>query len=423
MSRKRILFTSPVLEYPPADGPALRICNSIKALNSTADLFVVSRNYKFLMGGERAELFYKNHCQLFSYAPSARKMVLNCVLRLASHFKKLKWNWLFSKILAIVYKFSPRISRDVDYLVNYVNVNRIDIVWFGFGNISFELMKGVRAKLPHVKLVCDTDAVWSRFILRELDVITDLDARKKIEKEGYAKKLEEVEWQEFVNVTTAVSEVDACYYRDISKLPDKIKIFSNVIDIEAYLQKPKHARGLITPNIYLAGSFWPGCPMEHASRWFVEKVFPILLDVNPNLHFYIVGKNSDSILADIRYPNITVTGKVDSVLPYLCYAAVAVVPLFFESGTRFKILEAGAVGVPIVSTTLGAEGLPVRHGEHLLIADTPEDFAIAINQIITSPHLSKKLAHNCKKLILEKFSVQSLASEAQQIIVYLNNKY
>jgi glycosyltransferase involved in cell wall biosynthesis len=335
----------------------------------------------------------------------------------------MKWHWLYAKILAVVYKLSPGIDQDIDYLANFVNVNKIDIVWFGFGNISFELMKGLRAKLPQVKLVCDTDAVWSRFLLRELDVATDLQARGVIEEKGFRKQIEENEWQEFVDITTAVSEVDACYYRSISKTPDNIKIFSNVVDLEGYLQIPNQANSLICPNIYLAGSFWPGSPMEHASRWFIDKVFPIILGVNPYLHLYIVGKNSDSILADVRNPNITVTGKVDSVLPYLCYASVAIVPLFFESGTRFKILEAGAVGIPIVSTTLGAEGLPVQHGEHLLIADSPEDFAAAINQVISSSNLSKKLSDNCKKLILEKFSVQSLASEAQQIVDYLNHGY
>jgi len=92
------------------------------------------------------------------------------------------------------------------------------------------------------------------------------------------------------------------------------------------------------------------------------------------------------------------------------------VPLFFESGTRFKILEAGATGIPIVSTTLGAEGLPVKDGVHLLIADSPEEFALAVNKILCSPELSRTLSANCKSLIFEKFSIQSLAIEAREII-------
>ena len=92
----------------------------------------------------------------------------------------------------------------------------------------------------------------------------------------------------------------------------------------------------------------------------------------------------------------------------------------FESGTRFKILEAGACKVSLVSTTLGAEGIPVVDGEHILIADDPKDFANAIIRVIDDKDLASKLAINCCDLVNEKFSVDSLAIEATKILEYLN---
>ena len=119
---------------------------------------------------------------------------------------------------------------------------------------------------------------------------------------------------------------------------------------------------------------------------------------------------------DINDPNITITGKLPSVLPYLCHADVALVPLKFESGTRFKILEAGACKIPMVSTALGVEGLSVEHEKHILIADTPESFANAIINLLTNPELCEKLSESCYELIEERYSIDAAVKEAKKIL-------
>jgi len=97
------------------------------------------------------------------------------------------------------------------------------------------------------------------------------------------------------------------------------------------------------------------------------------------------------------------------------------VPLKFESGTRFKILEAGACRVPLVSTTLGAEGIPVVHDKDILIADDPVDFAAAIVRILEEPKLGRRLADNCYQLVAANYSVEALVNEAEAILEYLVN--
>jgi glycosyltransferase involved in cell wall biosynthesis len=89
---------------------------------------------------------------------------------------------------------------------------------------------------------------------------------------------------------------------------------------------------------------------------------------------------------------VHVTGRVDAVRPWLATANVAVVPLHAGGGTRLKILEAFAAGTPVVSTTLGAEGLAVRHGEQLLLADTPTEFAAAVTRVLSNDALAARLA-------------------------------
>ncbi len=190
-----------------------------------------------------------------------------------------------------------------------------------------------------------------------------------------------------------------------------------MVDIETYQQIPPPVNDFKKPCIYLAGTFYsPQCPMTDAARWVIAKVLPLVRQQIPNIHFYIIGIGSDHFLSDINDSNITITGKLPSVLPYLCHADIALVPLRFESGTRFKILEAGACKIPMVSTTLGAEGLMVEHEKHILIADTPEDFANAIINLVTNPVLCKKLSENCYELIAERYSINALVKEAKEIL-------
>ena len=106
---------------------------------------------------------------------------------------------------------------------------------------------------------------------------------------------------------------------------------------------------------------------------------------------------------------IQVTGTVPDVRPYLERGAVFIVPLRIGGGTRLKIYEAMAMGIPMVSTTIGAEGLPVRNGEHLFIADAPEEQTTAITRLLQNPQVASELASNALKLVREHGSWDSVA--------------
>ena len=270
--------------------------------------------------------------------------------------------------------------------------------------------------------MCDTDSVWSRFILRELPYTSSTHRRVAIERRGRKKEAEERAWVRLCDVTTAVSEIDAEYYRSISSEPERIRLFSNVIDLASYRDIPPPPAELKRPCMFLAGTFGHyNSPMDTAARWVLEEVLPLVQAQVPDVHFYIVGRGSDRMLGHAAGPSVTVTGKLPSVLPYLCHADVSLVPLKFESGTRFKILEAGACKIPLVSTTLGAEGIPVIDGEHILIADEPEDFANAIVRLLNEKDFANRLALNCHKLVNMHFCVESLTVEAKRILEYLDH--
>lgn len=160
-------------------------------------------------------------------------------------------------------------------------------------------------------------------------------------------------------------------------------------------------------------------PLWKIRRWLLTEILPIIWQRIPNLHLYIIGKGSDEVLTDINNAQVTVTGQVPSILPYLSHANVSVVPLRFESGMRFKILETGACGTPVVSTQLGAEGLPVTHGIHILLADDPSDFAEQVLRVIRDSSLKQELTSNLGHLIEKNYSIDSLAQQGKLIIKYL----
>ncbi|MFH1461690.1 MAG: glycosyltransferase [bacterium] len=410
---RNILFTTPVLEHPAAGGPQLRIENSIKALNDICQLHVISRVSYLKIGGNVADKYYRKNSYKFFYSPAVK-----------INYK----NIFFYKIKKAIKLFSDKRTKyclddylvdiDAKFIVNYAKKNNIDVIWFGYGNISYNLIDKIKKINSKLILICDTDSVFSRFILRGLPYHSSEKVRLKVKKSGLKKAWEEEQLVQICDVITAVSEVDRDYYLALTGEKEKVFLFSNVIDVDIYNKKVIEPDKFKRPSVYLAGSYGKDSPMEHAVRWFIDLVFPILKKKNSNIHFYIVGTGSKETLRDIKDSNITITGKLESVLPYLCNVDVAIVPLFFESGTRFKILEAGAAGTPIVSTTLGAEGLDVTDGKDILIADEPVNFANAILKLIDDKEYSNKLAMNCKKLIREKYGIDSLKKEAIDILNY-----
>jgi glycosyltransferase involved in cell wall biosynthesis len=365
------------------------------------------------MGGENAVTFYESYCKKFFAKPQS--ISFSRVTLFISRVINKVSRTIISRNIVNQYIES---KQDYQHLLNVAFEIQADIIWLGFGNISYPLLRYIKEK-SDIKVVLDTDSVWSRFILRGLPYAKDDNQYQQIFRIGQ-EKVEEENWgTKLADVTTAVSRVDAEYYQDLAVRLDQVHLFSNVIDIDSYQQVPAKRPDFHQPSIYLAGTFGPDSPMDDAARWIINQVLPLIRRQIPNIHFYIIGNGSDTTLSDIQDSQITITGKLDSVLPYLCHVNVALVPLRFESGTRFKILEAGACKVPVVSTTLGAEGIPVTHGHNILIADQPEDFARAVIKVIEDPSFARQMSDNLHSLIREKYSVDSLVHEGAKIIEYL----
>ncbi len=163
----------------------------------------------------------------------------------------------------------------------------------------------------------------------------------------------------------------------------------------------------ITPdkhNIVFTGSMdW--LPNEDAMQYFIREVLPVVRKEIPDVTLTVVGRNPYASLVELSKSDrsIVVTGRVDDVRPYIDRAAVYVVPIRIGGGTRLKIYEAMSMGKPVVSTTVGAEGLPVTNNQELVLADSAPEFAAALIRLFRDAHWAAELGGRAAKLVREKF--------------------
>lgn len=146
-------------------------------------------------------------------------------------------------------------------------------------------------------------------------------------------------------------------------------------------------------------------PNVDAVLYFHQEIWSKVKAICPKLKFIIVGKSPPLEIQDLTQDeSITVTGRVDDVTPYIREGQIFICPVRLGGGFRGKILEAMAVGRPIVSTSLGAEGIPSKNGENIIIADDTEDFAVGIEKLLKDRDLYERIRQAGRKLVEEKYA-------------------
>lgn len=165
------------------------------------------------------------------------------------------------------------------------------------------------------------------------------------------------------------------------------------------------------PSLVFTGSMdW--LPNEDAMLYFCREVLPLIRAEEPNVRLSVVGRAPTPPVTRLDDGiSIRVTGRVDDVRPYLREATAYIVPLRIGGGTRLKIFEAMAMGKAVVSTAVGAEGLSVTSGEHVLLADEPRTFARAVVRLLRDTDRRRRLESAARALVVEKFDWSAVAGD------------
>lgn len=185
-----------------------------------------------------------------------------------------------------------------------------------------------------------------------------------------------------------------------------IHVIPNGVDTAFYAWESaqtaeKEAHGSC-PTLLFVGSMDYHANIDAVS-WFVQDVWPMLAREFPTLEFTIVGRNPSAFVQALASARVHVTGTVDDVRPFYSHAFAVIVPLRVGGGTRLKILEAMAAGVPVISTRLGAEGLSVEDNRHILLADSREQVAFAVKSLLQHPKFRSQLTEAARALVVNQY--------------------
>jgi glycosyltransferase involved in cell wall biosynthesis len=151
--------------------------------------------------------------------------------------------------------------------------------------------------------------------------------------------------------------------------------------------------------------------------WFIREVYPYIRAKRPGVIFDVVGARPPQELLNLsgNSTGVNVTGYVEDPTRYLQQAGVMIVPLRAGGGMRVKILNALAQGLPIVSTSLGCEGIAVTSGQHILVADSPHDFAEAVLRVLDQPEFAAQLGRNGRRLAEQQYDYRQVCRPIEAI--------
>jgi glycosyltransferase involved in cell wall biosynthesis len=198
----------------------------------------------------------------------------------------------------------------------------------------------------------------------------------------------------------------------LKELPEKkIYVIPNGVDNSFFekLDVPKEQKSIVFVGVL---NWYANI---HALEYFLEKIFPRILAVEPKAKLYIVGAYPPRKIIDLASENIIVTGFVKDVREHAARCEVFVIPILIGSGIRGKALEAMAMKIPMVSTTLGCTGLHLQHNESVLFADTPEEFADAVVHLLRHPEEGRRLAENAFGIVKQNHDWEKKGLELDHV--------
>ena len=391
----KILFLHKQILFPRDTGGKIRVLNLLKHLGKWHDVTYVSN----LRAGED------------QYLPQMKALGLRVEVVPGETAKRGGLRF-YAGILANLLSGNPfTIDRNFDRLVRAKVAEQLAAEPFDLLICDTIVMARHTIGLPVPASVLFQHNVEAQILRRHADIAPGRIKRWFMTRQWRKMVRFEKDCGKHFGAVIAVSEQDKVLFQHAYGW-DHVHAIDTAVD-EEFFHNPGTAE--IAGRVMFLGSMdW--MPNQDGVRWFVREVWPALLTRHPQATFHIVGRNPP---AEIRAlgdePGVVVVGSVPDVRPHLAEASVVVVPLLVGGGTRLKIYEAMAMNRAVVSTTIGAEGLPVRTGEHYLAADEPATFAEAVNTLLANAELRKKIGQSADRFVRQNYGSASVARQFEAI--------
>lgn len=296
-------------------------------------------------------------------------------------------NFLFSKLPYVLKKYHHQPLADK--ILELDASGEFDLIVCDFLTPAVNLPPAGELKTPTVLFQHNMEAqIWQRLAAGKRNPLSRFYFSRQ-----YARMQRwEARLSRYCDGVITVSEQDSAYARDNYGLENVLGAVPTGVDFE-YFEPSKEPGGGETPVVGFLGSMdW--MPNIEAAHFFVERVYPELKQRLEGVRFVIIGRNPPTSVRALATADssIEVTGTVDDVREYLARCDVLAVPLLSGGGTRIKIMESVAAGLPAVSTAVGAEGLDLEDRQEILIADEPKEFASALAELCKDPDRRRAIA-------------------------------
>jgi sugar transferase (PEP-CTERM/EpsH1 system associated) len=203
-----------------------------------------------------------------------------------------------------------------------------------------------------------------------------------------------------------VSETDRDAFASFVE-PGKLAVIPTGVDVDYFHPTPVEE----TANSLVFTGSMDWLPNEDAILYFVDAILPLIKKQCPEISLEVVGRSPSRKLQALaeKERSLRLTGWVEDIRPFVARGSVCIVPLRIGGGTRLKIFEAMAMNKAVVSTSVGAEGLPVQSGANIIVADTPGDFAQSVVSLLRDPSQRRRLGTSARALVQEKYSWPKVA--------------
>lgn len=393
----KVLVVDDGVPYPPTDGAKQRVLNLMQHVSRCHDVSLVSLFWPGI-GEEAGAEYLRTFCTRVELVPHRE---------FSKRERRLR-------VVQGVLKREPR----TNVLRHYQEMS--DRIRSLTENESFDIVDiQLPWMVPYVEAISPTSRCRKVLTLYDVPYV-QYRRMMAVERRWHIKRQLFMDWvflkrallkcaRRFDKVIL-VSELD----RDMLKRagPDlDIAVVPNGVDTRTYsllMDQPS------TPTLLFVGGM-RYVPNVDGAIFFCQEVFPLIKEQVPDARFLIVGSNPIRAVQALASDDVTVTGYVEDVIPYYRQALVSVIPLRAGGGTRLKILESMALGRPVVSTSLGCEGLMVTHGENILIADAPADFAAQTVRLMNEEGLRRSLIANGRRLVETTYDWQIIARRLLQV--------
>ena len=389
----KILFLSPTVPFPLTDGGRIRVFNLLKQIATRSDVTLLALETQPADADGVAELQQLGiQVHLVPNAPTLPRV----------SFGTLVTAFLKQQPITIVRYALPAYRQKFRELV----------ATEGFDLVHYEMFHTAQFRM-------DTDLPG---VLSQQNVDSEIWRRLCSETTNpfykFAYWTQQLAFQRYERVispkfdaVTCTSDIDAAVFqRHCSE--DTIEIIPNGVDITHY--QPDFTSEAPAHLIYIGSMDW--YPNEDAVAFFADEALPQIQEKVPDVQFSIVGGNPSARVKRLaEREGIVVTGRVPEIKPYFAEATVFVVPLRIGSGTRLKILEALAMGKAIVSTSVGAEGLDLKDGEEIFIADEPIAFADTVIRLLTDPTLRRRIGKNGRARVEQDYDWRSIGEKLHNL--------